>query len=155
MVFEKLFVCHRRYDTNNIKRYTELTPQQPFKDIVEWYYDGIESTFENADVNYTSIEYDLSTDNIYVLGDCCITLEVAQIINNELLENYGLKIITVYSKKTGEKTVDDSWVQVQEKQENDNMEDLKKIPMGWYYIEIVNDTFRCGNPLFTTIKNRS
>jgi len=85
-----LYICHRSHDANNIKKYTDLTPKEPLKSIIEHLFCEIEKAF--AWMAIPTIEYDLSTDKIFITGNGVITDESFM---NEMLRNCGLKTKTV------------------------------------------------------------
>ena len=128
--FNNLLVHHSGYDPKHIKCYNELTPKEPFKSTIEWYYTEIGRQLHKLGFKRFTLNYDLATDQIHViLHDQLMHLDVAEYLHERLLDAAGLKVTSVYNKAVETKP--------------------------WVHIQIENDIYpfgKRGHPLFTLPK---
>jgi len=124
-----LWICNREFDASNMKLDTELKKDNKIVKLIQTHRELIVSTilqvtqsdsYVNVDSEKTlDIEYDLSTDTFFIIGNnIVITEEQGNKINSILLK-HELGIVMLYNKLIG----------------------------NWCYIEIQNRKFGRGNLL--------
>ena len=128
-----LWICNREFDASNMKLDTELKKDNKIVKLIQTHRELIVSTIlqvtqsENliaatstADAEKTlNVEYDLSTDTFFIIGNnIVITEEQGNKINSILLK-HELGIVMLYNKLIG----------------------------NWCYLEIQNRKFGRGNLL--------